>query len=218
VADKILLVEGIDDSTFYVAICRERNLRSVEIKTPKSGGAPFHGKTNLIHILPIFLQQLDDGSITNIGVVVDADYEQHHGLGFGGTLAKIREKVVAHGFRNEERLATGGLLFEHTDGLAPFGAWIMPDNKRDGMLEDFVKDSISAGIQTKLYSHASDVVGKLKQPLFKDFHRSKAEVATWLSWQEIPGSRIESVVGNHLIDLKSPGCEAFAFWLHRVFD
>ncbi|MFO0762466.1 MAG: DUF3226 domain-containing protein [Byssovorax sp.] len=216
-ARRALLVEGVADTTFYGAFAREIGIRSLDVLPPRSLGAAVDSKTNAIHILPTLLSQLDDGSLDRLGLVVDADYHAEHGLGFAATLAKIREQLVAHGFATEKRLATGGFLFEHPDGLPAVGAWIMPDNQHDGMLEDFIKASIADEQQRNLHTHASEVVGKLREPLFKPIHRSKADVSTWLSWQKMPGAGVEGTVGSKLIDLASPLCTAFSAWLETVF-
>jgi hypothetical protein len=215
-AYQVLLVEGVADVAFYSSFYRESVDRSIKVMTPRSVGARFDSKTNAIHVLPTLLSQLDDASIDNLGIVVDADYMNEHGLGFANTLDKIREKVVAHGFSREKRLQKGGFLFEHPDGLSPFGAWIMPDNKSDGMLEDFLQKTVVEH-QRALHEHARSIVGDLREPLFKSIHRAKADVATWLSWQKMPGARDESTVGDHLIDLASPECLAFESWLRTVF-
>src|SRR5258708_37107 len=158
----------------YTAFCRVSGMLNVDVIPPRSFGAGIDSKTNAIHILPILLNQLDDGAIINIGIVVDADYHSEYGLGFAGTLEKIREQLVAHGFSTESRMAEGGFLFNHPDGLAAVGAWIMPDNRRDGMLEDFIKESITVEEQRLLHLYACKIVGKLPAPLFKPIHRSKA--------------------------------------------
>ncbi len=213
---QVLLVEGIADVAFYSSFYRESVARSIEVMTPRRAGACVDSKTNAIHVLPTLLPQLDDASINNLGIVVDADYRDEHGLGFADTLGKIREKVFAHGYSAERRLQEGGFLFEHPDGLPPFGAWIMPDNRSDGMLEDFLQKSVAEN-QKALHHHASSIVEGLREPLFKPIHLAKAEVATWLSWQKMPGARVESTVGEHLINLASPECRAFDSWLREVF-
>jgi len=213
---QVLLVEGVADVAFYSSFYREKVARAIQVMTPRKAGACVDSKTNAIHVLPTLLSQLDDASIDNLGMVVDADYRNEHGLGFAHTLDKIREQVVAHGFSAEKRLQEGGFLFDHPDGLPPFGVWIMPDNRSDGMLEDFIQKSVAED-QEALHLHASSIVGDLREPLFKQIHRAKAEVATWLSWQKMPGERVESTVGDHLINLESPECRAFDSWLRAVF-
>lgn len=215
-ARQVLLVEGIADVAFYSSFYRERVARPIQVMTPRGAGADVDSKTNAIYVLPTLLSQLDDASIDNLGIVVDADYKKEHGLGFAHTLEKIREQVVAHGFLAEKRLQDGGFLFEHPDGLPPFGAWIMPDNRSDGMLEDFLQKSVAEN-QQALHQYASSIVEGLREPLFKPIHRAKAEVATWLSWQKMPGARVESTVGDRLINLASPECRSFDSWLRAVF-
>lgn len=215
-AHQVLLVEGVADINFYSSFCRESFARYIKVMTPSGAGARVDSKTNAIHVLPTLLSQLDDGSIDNLGIVVDADYKEEHGLGFANTLDKIREKVVAHGFSVETQRQEGGFLFQHPDGLPPFGAWIMPDNRSDGMLEDFLQKSVDEN-QKALHNHATTIVNGLREPLFKPIHRAKAEVATWLSWQKMPGAKVESTVGDRLINLASPECQAFDLWLRAVF-
>ncbi|MFN9914703.1 MAG: DUF3226 domain-containing protein, partial [Pirellulaceae bacterium] len=119
----------------YSSFYREKVAIAIQVMTPRNAGACVDSKTNAIHVLPTLLSQLDDASIDNLGMVVDADYRDELGLGFAHTLDKIREQVLAHGFSSEKRLQEGGFLFDHPDGLSPFGVWIMPDNRSDGMLE-----------------------------------------------------------------------------------
>ncbi len=218
-ARQILLVEGIADTSFYDAFCRESGIKEVGIVPPRSLGAKADGKPNAIYILDSLLDQIADAdaSLKRLGLVIDADYEEHQGLGCVGTLAKIREKLAAHGFNREKRIHGAGFLFDHPDGLAPVGAWIMPDNRNEGMLEDFIKAAIVGEEQAELHNLACRTVGSLKTPLFKPFHRSKAEVSTWLAWQKMPGARLESAVGNKLIELSSANCKALAEWLRMVF-
>jgi hypothetical protein len=155
--------------------------------------------------------------VTNLGIVVDADYDEEHGLGFKGTLEKIREQATGFGFQHERRLHSGGFTFYHDDGLPSLGAWIMPDNRSEGMLEDFVQSSINDPTQRSLHARACKSVAALDSPLFKKIHRSKAEIATWLAWQRNPGAHIEITIGDKLVDVASPSLVAIMSWLHVVF-
>ena len=110
-----------------------------------------------------------------------------------------------------------GLIVKEKGGPR-FGVWIMPDNGSDGMLEDFVRQSVEEADQAALLSAAVTVVGKLDKPLFdRKRHLSKAEVATWLAWQKIPGKGIESAAGDGLIKLNAPLVSEFNAWLKRTF-
>jgi hypothetical protein len=218
VPEKVLLVEGLADSAFYEALCRETRRKAIKVRSPGSFGAEVDSKTNAIHRLPLLLKQVEDGSIDRIGLVVDADYEAEHGLGFAGTLEHVRNKVIAAGFERETRIASGGFVFKHRDDLPSVGLWIMPDNQHEGMLEHFVQACIVGAEQVALHGSACAAVARLSPPLFKSFHSAKAEVATWLAWQRMPGAPVASAVGDHLIDLSSPPCRSLSAWLQAVFS
>lgn len=215
---KHLLVEGADDSTFYDAFLRVAAIPRVSVTTPKHIGGVVDGKTNAIHNLPTLIRQMEDGSITACGVVVDADYDAEHGLGYSKTLLKAREKLAECGYARETPIPSGGFLFRHSDGLPSVGLWIMPNNRDDGMLEDFVKSCIGDEAQDALHTLACRAVGSLNPPLFKTIHRSKAEVSTWLAWQRAPGAAIETVVGNRLIDLNSTPATQLKTWMTSLFS
>jgi len=53
--------------------------------------------------------------------------------------------------------------------------------------------------------------------LFKPIHRAKAEVATWLAWQRMPGKPVASCVGDRLVALTASPCRRLGEWLDAVF-
>jgi len=218
VGERILLVEGAADSLFYEVWCREPH-RGVRTKPPKFFGGAVDSKTHAIHILPTIIKQLRDGSIERLGVVVDADYAASHGLGFSGTLQFVSTTLKAENFVGPTTSPSGsGFVFRHLDGLAPVGLWVMPDNSSDGMLEYFIKKAIVDPAQSALFQKAQQDVGRIVSPLFKTIHLSKAEVATWLAWQKMPGQGLAATVGGELIDTSTPLCAKFDSWLNAVFN
>ena len=110
-----------------------------------------------------------------------------------------------------------GLIYNHDDGLADFGLWVMPDNSSDGMLEDWLKQCVAPAEQA-LLTQAVSVVGSLPQPTkFKPLHLSKAEVATWVAWQRSPGQGLHLAVRDQLLDVGYPGYMKLSAWLTHVF-
>ena len=161
----MLLVEGIADKSFFEEFCRIHALNAdVKVAPAKEVNpeARTNGKQAAIKSLPTLLINLnsEDGPYRSIALVVDADAITN-GAGFVITLAQITPHLTKVGYEpNPVMLPTGGLLFKHTDGLPDFGLWIMPDNASDGMLEDWISQSIYPGEQT-LFAHATAVVGSL---------------------------------------------------------
>lgn len=216
---KILLVEGETDEGLFSSICREAGLGvTVTVNTPKNQGAEENGKGNALNLLPSLIEQMSDGQVERLALVVDADFKNNDGLGFQGILDKITEILAQHQYNITIPLkpSPGGYAIPHTDGLPPFGLWIMPNNGADGLLEDFIKSSIVTD-QTDLLSHAVDTVGKLEPPKFKPIHRSKADVATWMAWQKNPGQSLRDVVGGKLVDFEAGAGKQLMDWLRTIY-
>ena len=183
---RILLVEGEADRAFFEQICRNIGLdTSIRVAPPKDLAGSHNTKEGVFNHLPVLLAQLADGQITRLAVVVDAD-NTINGGGYSSAIDRMSKIVAPFGFLQATD-TTVGILFKHGDGLADFGFWVMPNNADEGMLEDWIKQSIHPD-EKGLFGHAESVVSALPQPQkFKAIHRSKAEVATWLAWQKQPG-------------------------------
>lgn len=215
--DKILLVEGEADEGFYTAISREINLDvSIKVGRPIKFGGVASGKGNAINLLPTLIDQMKDGQINKLAMIIDADYDASHGLGIKKTLNQVTSILNANSYKISNKVKTGGYRFKHTDGLPDFGLWIMPNNTDDGLVEDFIKSTIIAA-QIPLLNKAVRTVDSLKTPLFKSIHKSKADVATWMAWQEVPGQAMHGMVGGKFIDFTSGEAKNLVTWLRSIY-
>lgn len=225
VRDQLLLVEGESDRPFFERVCRELSLSTrVQVAPPRDRGESHNNKEGMLRLLPSLIMQLNDGSLKGLSVVVDADFHPGGGLGYQRTLDRIVGIVNAEGYN----LATTppqqrGVTFKHPDDLPDLGLWIMPDNRHDGALEDFVKACVSQAEQP-LLQHAERVVSELPrrvqtdppQPKFGATQHTKAEVASWLAWQRLPGRDLSFALTENLIDRNSPSFTGFTAWLQRI--
>lgn len=214
--DRILLVEGEADRAFFELICRGIGLgNTVTVAPPKDLAGTHNSREGVFNHLPLLLQQLNDGTVTRLAVVVDADSPPNGG--FAPTRDRVTQIVAPFGYGLPLN-NSGGLLYAHSDGLADFGLWVMPNNSSVGMLEDWIKQCVGAN-ENALLSHAEGVVAALPDPpKFKPLHLSKAEVATWLAWQKRPGNGLYSAVTDDLIDPQSPAYVELTDWLRHVFS
>jgi len=218
VSSKMLLVEGDADTSFHAACLRAAGILDVEVGPPRDFSGHGTGKGNALTLFPSLIEGMEDGRITQLALVVDADYAKLGGLGYDETLKRVRTIVSAHGYAIPAKVAPApkGHIFTHPDGLPNVGLWIMPDNEHPGFLEDFILASI-AGTETKLVAHAKEIVEALPAPKFKDLHVNKAHVATWLAWQTAPGQGLHSVIGNKLINTNKGIAGDFIRWLKAVY-
>lgn len=213
-----LLVEGEADRGFFEALTQSWgvSLETVDICTPRSVGA-HDSKQGVLQALPIYLAQMNDGQIERLGMVMDADSDATGGLGYTRTRQQLIDRLDPLGFTLKESPAPG-LLFEHADGLKPVGAWIMPNNTDDGMLEDWVRACIAPNEST-LFAHAQAAIrGIPGGAKFRPIHLSKAEVATWLAWQAKPEHGLyQAAQTEGLLDPHAPWLIGLRRWLERIF-
>lgn len=97
------------------------------------------------------------------------------------------------------------------------GVWIMPDNVRQGMLETMLLELRT--IEDPLQQHISEVLARARElgAPFREVHRPKAELHTWLAWQDPPGLQIHMAVKARLLNPTNPVTGAFVGWFRRLF-
>jgi hypothetical protein len=218
-SERLLLVEGMADKRFFEAVCKLQGLdTNVQVAPPMEVGGHYNSKEGVFNHLSVLIKQLGDGRLKRLGLVVDADYKAEYGLGFERTVDRVTEIVTPFGFGLARNVGKpqGGLVFQHSDGLADLGLWVMPDNQKEGMLEDWIKDCIIQAEQL-LFQHATKVIESLAQPKFKSIHRSKAEVATWLAWQETPGHGLYYALKEQLLDPNNTLFLGLTSWLAHMY-
>ena len=94
----------------------------------------------------------------------------------------------------------------------------MPDNRCEGMLEDLLVRLIPSD-STALYELAQDCVGEARSnhAPFRDVHERKAEVYTWLAWQDPPGLRLHEAVNHRVLDPTRPESSHFVAWFRNLY-
>lgn len=213
----LLLVEGEADKSFFEEFCRTQGVSAgIRVAPPVEMGGKKNSKQGVFNFLAQSIEQLNDGKLHALAIVVDAD-RCSDGGGFKNTVRQIQEKIRTQGYDQEPKhLSTGGLLFKHNDGLPDFGVWVMPDNASEGMLEDWVLQSVSSN-ERDLLQQAQTTVANLSSRKFNKNKLSKAEVATWLAWQEKPGEGIYYTVSQKLLDSSSTLYLGLVTWIKTVF-
>jgi hypothetical protein len=219
----LLLVEGEADKSFFTEVCSrlfsEPHIQ-VEVALTRDMGGRSNTKQGIYNHLNILLRQQADGDIKQLAVVIDADYESVNlPDGFNNTVSKITTIVEPYGFTlKQDQTLFSGLVFENDNGLSDFGLWVMPNNRDEGMLENFIKVCVKTDEQP-LFDYAVQVVQTVPEPKkFKQHHYSKAEVATWLAWQKKPGHGLYHVLGDDLLlDTDHALFKKLERWLKQIF-
>lgn len=199
---KVLLVEGRDDREVVYQFCNHRGI----VNRDRFDVDACEGYEALrARLGPEFKTDRD-----TIGILIDADAD------LASRWQSVRDLLTEHyGDRVPAQPVPGGLILA-SQGIweKRCGVWLMPDNARSGMLEDFLQELIPEA--DALLSHAHQVVAALPDVRFIPSHRTKAEVHTWLAWQEEPGTPLGLAIGRYL-DADHALAQQFHDWLSRLF-
>jgi len=147
-----------------------------------------------------------------LGIVVDAET----------ALASVWGRVfpfVQETFQNVDTdLPSEGLVLTHESGRR-FGIWVMPDNSSSAMLEDFlgclVPDEGNA-----IWQFATQCVdaARAQGAAYRDTHRPKANLHTYLAWEDPPGERIGAAITKKFLNPHAETAQTFVAWFKRLYE
>jgi len=236
-AGNVLLVEGRDDGLVFAKLCAQHGIRarfedewSAEaegVPGPGVGGGSAaeseeassaglieiknqRGLTELTKVFPTVLKQ---SGLRRLGVVVDSD----PGKGMLVRWRQLSNLAKNAGYAVPRTPARQGTILVREGGPA-LGIWLMPDNKGDGFLEDFVGFLVSPGdAMWEWADKCLDLVPECPSRS-KPSHRAKARIHSWLAWQEEPGTPMGSAITQRYLDAHAAHALCFVAWLRLLFE
>ena len=117
-------------------------------------------------------------------------------------------------------LSADGLIIHPLERCdAVVGIWIMPNNNLEGMLEDFALKLVSP--ENALMQKAESVLIELEAggiQQYKEVHRSKAKVHTFLAWQDEPGRPMGQAIAAHVLNPDAEQAKVFINWLNKLYN
>ena len=205
----LLLVEGHEDLQSIAALMgaytpwpEDKRKAPVWIHLGKSAEEILHPA-----YLPI---QIKNPETLILGVVFDADKAP----------APRYQRVVSHCspyFDFPPDLPPEGVVVERNQKR--FGLWIMPDNSSPGDIELFLKHLVP-DFNGPTWKHAEESVKKARNigcPCH-DAHIPKANLYSWLAWQNPPGQSPGRAVTQNILNPLSPSAKPFADWFMRLYQ
>jgi hypothetical protein len=204
---KLLMVEGKNDEHVVYALCVLHDVpsKAFEVKS-------YQGIEALLRTLEVRLLESDRKCL---GIVVDVDPD----IGIIRRWAAIRSRLLQVGYVGVPELPDPlGTVVPPPDVFRPVvGVWLMPDNRLPGMLEHFIEFLVPP--EDPLMPRARSAVADLpaEERKFIPAHQVKAEIHTWLAWQEQPGMPFGSAITARVLDGDSAAARAFVAWLLRLF-
>jgi hypothetical protein len=167
-----VLVEGPDDAQVFFHLLQHYGLHT-QVTIQKKDGI-----NNLLESLEVELKRRAE---TRLCIIVDADTD------IALRWQSLRHRLIGAGYHTAPpQPASEGTILKQ-EGQPTVGLWLMPDNTIPGMLEDFMSLLIPEG--DILWPMAQNIVQQVvaKDRRFPQTQTMKANIHTWLAWQEEPG-------------------------------
>lgn len=203
-----LLVEGPDD-LFVIARLRELNHLEDNVFIKACGSVE--------KAIELFRILIDKQAASNrvLGIVVDAD------TAISGRWQRISQILTdSQKYNVPEVLPEEGLVLCPIDADDPkIGVWVMPDNRLNGMLEDFLAMLV---VNDKELLDEVDVtlerIESKELNKYKAVHKAKARIHTFLAWQEEPGASMGNAIAKSYLKADSDQAVLFVNWLRDLFN
>ena len=208
---KKLIVEGEQDKRVIPEFIEAKGIPWGERRDTAIVDIEVYGGNQFIDS-DLIATELKASGLTNLGLIVDADDNP------SGCWESIRNACLKIMPNFPQELPNTGLIHKTNTGIK-FGVWIMPDNQQQGMLETFLAYMITDE-SNLIWQYTQEVVKEAKNrgAAFKDSHFDKANIYTWLAWQNEPGRQLHQAIKERILNPKHPKAEMFFNWFKTLYD
>ena len=207
-ADKsVLLVEGKDDQHVIWSLLEHYNVPDTFVVNDCDG------IENLLR--DVSLRLTTPTMYKYIGVVMDADVNIKARY---DAFRSVLESTGMYDFSQIILSETGTLIKPSDENYPVIGLWLMPNNRNNGMLEDFVMTL--ADEKDVLMRESDAALSSLEQRSLNRYtpvHRLKAKIHTYLAWQEEPGKPMGQAITAKILHAESESAKVFVEWIKRLF-
>jgi hypothetical protein len=204
-------VEGKDDLYSLVELLKRHGVRYDAVPWP-ANLPEFETTGGIDELLAGIETAVELSSNRSVGFVLDADAPRIN------RWRAVRDRLVRVDVAAPKSPPPDGFVGTSTKYKSTVGVWLMPDNQRDGTLEDFLRMLIDEGDRLIDYAkHATKHARDKKGAPFPAVQQDKAVIHTWLAWQETPGLPYGSAVAAHFFRHDTPAALAFVAWFKRLF-
>jgi hypothetical protein len=204
-----LCVEGMSD-LFVIAQLAEDNGIIWDNNNPPIYIESLNSKSSLVNSDTISTK-LKDRYIRSLGIVIDADEDPN------ATWMSIRNACLKSIPDFPQDLPPTGLIHRTSDDIN-VGIWMMPDNQLRGMLETFLAYLVTENDGLWAYAQSTVDQAKSQGARFKPTHHDKANIHTWLAWQDEPGQQLHTALQKKILQPQHPKAQDFAHWLKRLYN
>ena len=201
-----LYVEGKDDSHALLHMLATRGLPT------DASWFPRIKKTNGVEGLLAGMETaIRFATGHSVGFVLDANASAND------RWRAVTSRLVSVGLTPPAAPPTAGYIDFCQSYQTRTGVWMMPDNRREGALEDFLIDLIDPTSPLLAHARGATAHAKALGAGFTINATRKAELRAWLAWCEEPGLPYGTAIKAGYFHHDSPDSEAFVTWFTKLF-
>jgi hypothetical protein len=147
-----------------------------------------------------------------VGLMLDADSDP------AARYERIRSRCIELFPDLPEQLPQSGLVTTNEDKKR-LGVWIMPDNSSSGYLESFLRFLVPTEFEP-LWNLAINSVTEARTlgAACRSVDIPKANLHTWLAWQEEPGRPFGVALTAKILDPFAPNAGPFVTWFRDLYE
>lgn len=200
---KVLLVEGDNDCHVVMALCAAHSV-------PETFGIyQCNSDVGVLKRLNALIVRPNPPQV--IGVLLDADNPS-----LAGRWDSIKGKLRHYRYAFPITPNANGTVVEGVLDEPKLGFWLMPNNQDSGMLEDFCAElaepaSLAFARECVEQAHGRNIT------TFKEVHRSKAVIHTYLAWHDEPGYPLGKAITRQALRPHTDVAVRFTDWLIHLF-
>ncbi|PTQ90719.1 DUF3226 domain-containing protein [Agitococcus lubricus] len=204
-ANKLLLLEGINDCHVVAALCEAHKLPQV-FKIYDAGGC----EDVLVKLMALIDAADGVQDINTIGIVLDADDN------LMSTWQSVIDNLAKKDYLIQSELNKNGTILIQ-QGRPTIGIWLMPNNQINGMLEDFCQILLDNPVALSFIEQCLNQAKTQKIATFKDVHRAKAIIHTYLAWQDELAKPLGQAITAKILNPNHQLALTFKDWLLDLF-
>jgi len=203
---RVLLVEGIND--LHV-------IKDLLIAHGIEGQIEIRDKQGISNILATLKTEVDANQ-DFLGIVVDANSSLDSR--WQSLIDRLKDKEIGYAKVPAEPVENG-LILKGQGFLPKLGIWVMPNNKLVGKIENFIR-LLVAEEKENLWLIVEKVVSEIpaEEKLFADKDIIKAQVHTFLAWQDEPGRPMGESITRRYFQTDAPEALNFVEWIRKLFE
>lgn len=207
---RVLLVEGKQDRFVIPELIEANGVNWGIRQNPVVFIRDYDGYQKLVDP-DVISTELQASGLSALGIMIDADDNPT------GRWQSIRSASLKSIPDLPEVLPEDGLIHTTPTGIR-FGIWIMPDNKMRGMLETFLTYMIPTdGATLWQFAQAATNEARGKGAVFTEPHLDKANIYTWLAWQNPPGRQLHQAIKECILHPNHPNAQRFVTWFKTLY-